>query len=205
MEEFGRLSYLAERIILEKPDFWEYRLTTEVLRFEMAPVLRRWGALKRGLYMKPSERIDKMEAIAWILNRLAEIQRITHAFSELMNVEFDRAWGAPGVPGSDIEIVAVCRLFAEMCESAIAWEEAVRFVTVDEIFQELRDLFVGIAGGLIDEAAKVPTFLAENLGDNPEPDEYRLTLTLTLPDGWNDAVEAALARASETLMEELQY
>lgn len=91
-----------------------------------------------------------------------------------------------------------------MCESAIAWEEAVRFVTVDGIFQELRDLFVGIAGGLIDEAAKVPSFLADNIGDNPEPGEYRLTLTLTLPDGWNDAVEAALARASETLMEELR-
>lgn len=204
MDEFGRVSYLTERIILEKPDLWEYRLTTEVLRAEMAPVLRRWGALQRGLYMKPSHRIDKMETVPWILNRIAEIRRITHAFSELLNVEFARAWGAPGMSGSDIEIVSVCRLFAEMCESALAWEEAVRFVTVDDIFAELRDLFIGVAGTMIDEAAKVPTFLTDNLGDKPEPGVYRLSLVLTLPDGWSEAVEAALQRSSDALIAELE-
>lgn len=204
LEEFGRLSYLAERIIIERPDFWEYRLTAEVLRFEMAPVLRRWSALNRGLYMKPSERIAKIEALPWIRNRISEIQNISRAFGELLNVEFDRAWGAPGVSGNDLEIVSVCRLFTEMCESAIAWEEAVRFANVDDIFRDLRNLFVGIAGGLIDEAAKVPKFLADNLGDAPTPGTYRLELVLSLPEGWGDQVESALSRASDAYLREFR-
>lgn len=57
LEEFGRLSYLAERLIIEKGDIWEYQLTAEVLRFETVPVIRRWEALKRGLYMKPTIRV----------------------------------------------------------------------------------------------------------------------------------------------------
>jgi hypothetical protein len=203
LEEFGKLSYLAERIILEKGDFWEYRLTTEVLRFEMNPVLSRWDALKRGLYTKSSCRVARLETIPWVLDRLAEIRRIAHAFGALMNTEFDRAWGAPGVPGNDVEIISVCRLFAEMCGSAITWEETVRFVTVDHIFDELRDLFVGVAGGLIDEAAKVPAFLAENIGDSPKPGKYRLMLTLSLPEGWNDSVESALERSTNAILSEL--
>jgi hypothetical protein len=107
MQEFGQLSYPAERIILEKPDFWEYRLTTEVLRFEMAPVLRRWRALQTGLYVRPSTRVGKMDTIPWVLDRIAEIRRITAAFDALMNVEFDRAWGERGVPGDDLEIVTL--------------------------------------------------------------------------------------------------
>lgn len=200
LEEFGRLSYLAERLILEKGDYWEYRLTAEVLRFEMAPVLRRWHALRRRLYMKPYLRIEKMETLPWILNRISEIEGIAGAFSELMNVEIARAWGEPGTPGSDIEIVSVCQLFAEMCDSAVKWEEAIRFTAVDDIFDELRNLFVGVAGGMIDEAAKVPTFITEHLGDDPVPGEYRLSLTLSLPDGWSDAIGAALQRATEAVL-----
>ena len=203
LEEFGRLSYVAQRIILEKGQFWEYRLTTETLRFEMTPVLRRWEALKRGLYMKPSERIGKQESMSWMLNRLAEIEHIANAFQELMNVEFARAWGVPGVAGSDIEIVSVCRLYSEMCESALAWEEAIRFIVIEEVFAEIQQLFIGIAGGLIEEAAKVPKFLAESLGNNPQPGEYNLSLNLTLPEGWEEGISAALKRAADKIMSEI--
>lgn len=200
LEEFGRLSYLAERIIIEKADFWEYRLTAEVLRFEMAPVLQRWAALHRGLYMKPNYLVPKMESANWIQTRIAETLQITHALSELMNVEFARAWGEPGVPGNDISIVSTCRLFAGVCASAIDWEEKVRFAKVDEAFEEVRDLYVGIAGGLIDEAAKVPAYLNSVFSGEPEPGEYRLSLTLDVPEGWVEAVQAALKRANKAFL-----
>lgn len=202
LEEFGRLSYLAERIILEKADFWEYRLTAEVLRFEMVPVLQRWDALKRGLYMKPNYRVPKLESAAWMQIRMAETIQISHALSELMNVEFTRSWGEPGVPGVDTLIVSTCRLFAGVCASAVEWEEAVRFANVDDAFEEVRELLVGIAGGVIDEAAKVPEYLGTVFANDPEPGVYSLNLTLSLPDGWNDAVEAAIARATKALTEE---
>jgi hypothetical protein len=203
LEEFGRLSYLSERLIIEKGDFWEYRLTAEALRFELTPVLRRWNALKRGLYMKSCERIEKFDTIRWIQDKGTEIINITGAYSELMNVEFARAWGEPGIAGSDIEIITTCRLFTEMCESALRWEESVRFVVVDDIFEEVHDLYVGIAGNLIEEAAKVPAFFVDNLGNNPQPGTYSLILTLELPEGWSEKVTDALARATDAMIAEL--
>jgi len=195
LEEFGRLSYLAERLIVEKGDIWEYRLTGEVLRFEMAPTLRRWDALKRGLYIKPTQTITNDDFISWLVTKSDESQKICTAFGELMNGEFHRAWGEPGIAGNDIDIVHACRLFAEMCESALRWEEEVRFVRADDRLDEVRSLYTGVVGGMIDEAAKLPIFLRENFSKEPQPGVYRLSLTLTLPDDWSEKVSTALHRA----------
>lgn len=136
--------------------------------------------------------------------RISEVLQIAHALSELMNVEFARAWGEPGVPGEDTQIVSTCRLFSGTCLSAVEWEEAVRFANVDEAFEEVRTLLVGVAGSLIDEAAKVPEFLAGLCVENePTPGVHRLSLTLELPDGWNEAVEVAFARAAEAFLADM--
>ena len=196
LEEFGKLSYLAERIITEKSDCWEYRLTAEVLRSETAPVLRRWDALQRGLYSKPRTRLAKEECLPWMQDRLAEARAIVGAFETLMNEEFARAWGEPGVAGSDIEIVTTCRLFSEACMSALLWEEKVRFTTVHDFFEDVRDLFVGVVGHMIDEAAKVPAWLSETLSNPDVSGTHLLNVVLALPDGWSEQVAEALERAT---------
>lgn len=200
LEEFGSLSYLAERLILEKEAAWEYLLTSEVLRFEMAPVLRRWRALQRGLYLKQSIRVENKEFGPWVQNRIAEIIAIATAFSELINVEFQRAWGEPGIAGNDLDIVETCRLFRDMLQSALEWEEAVRFVTVDQAFSEVRSHFTGIAGRVIDEAAKFPTFLQETFAEKEASGTFVLSLSVSLPEGWVDVVTDALNRAASEVI-----
>lgn len=195
LEEFGRLSYLAERLILEKGEYWEYLLTAEVSRYEISPVVRRWNALKRGLYVKPFVRIEKDQSFAWLSDKSSEINSIVRAFSELTNVEFKRSWGAPGVAGNDVDIVTTCRLFGEVCASALAWEESVRFSHVDECFTEVRDLYVGVAGAFLNQAEKIPQFLTDTIASKPTSGNHELILTITLPDGWVDAVYAAMKRA----------
>jgi hypothetical protein len=201
LEDFGRLSYLAERIILDKDAYWEYRLAGEVLRFETSPVLRRWRALEDKLYAKANYNVAEMECIDWMQLRINEIMQVTEALSGILNREFARAWGDPGVPGDDMTIVTTCRLFAEVLSRAVEWEEAVRFARVPDVFEDVQRLFVGVAGGMINEAAKLPDYLQGMFaGGSPEPGTYTFDLTLTLPEGWNDAVEIALKRAADALI-----
>lgn len=194
LEEFGRLSYLAERLIIEKGDLWEYHLTAEVLRFEMEPVLNRWNALKKELYTLSSTRVTKEDFFPWFSLKMKEIRNIAHSFSEITNKEFSIAWGAPGVPGKDTAIVATARLYSEMCKNALKWEESIRFAFLDDIFEELQNLLIGTAGRIIDEAAKLPAFFAETLGTNPVEGSFKLSLVLDLSEGWSDKVDAALER-----------
>ena len=200
LEEFGRLSYLAERLIVEKGDHWEYQLTAEVLRFEMAPILRRWDALKRGLYMKPAVRVPLRDFGSWLSDRMDEAKNIVRAFSELMNHEFQKSWGEPGVAGNDIDIVSTSRLFAEMCASALTWEETVRFVITHESFREVAMLLRGTVGGMIDEAARVPKFMAETFNSEIAAGTHTLKITIALPEGWNEKLEEALQRATEEVI-----
>ncbi|CAE6946358.1 hypothetical protein R69608_05543 [Paraburkholderia nemoris] len=195
LEEFGRLSYLGERIILEKGRFWEHRLTAEMLRFEMSPILRRWSALARGLYIKPTTRIESSEFTSWLSERMQELEQLAAAFSTLVNSEFGRAWGEPGVAGSDVEIVAVCRLVAEMCASALAWEESVRFSRVNEPFSEVHALLSGAAADFIEQAEKIPEFLSAVVEQSPEGGTHELQLVLGLPDGFAENIQAATERA----------
>lgn len=195
LEEFGRLSYLAERIILEKGSFWEYRLTVEMLRFEMSPISQRWSALKRGLYIKPTTRIESSEFPLWLSERMQELEQLAAAFTTLANSEFSRAWGEPGIAGSDIEIVAVCRLVAEMCASALAWEETVRFLRVSEPFSEVHRLLSGAAADFIEQARRIPEFLSDVIEQNPVGGNHHLQLVLGLPEHFAENIMTATERA----------
>jgi hypothetical protein len=197
LEEFGKLSYLSERLILEKDDYWEFLLIAEVLRFEMAPIVQRWEALKRGLYTRPIHRISREESFFWLSDRSMEIGLIVEAFSKLTNHEFAEAWGTPGVAGSDLDIFRVCRLYREVCENTLLWEESIRFTSVDDDFLELRDLYIGVAGTLIEQACRVSGFLVDVVAQKPTSGAYNLTLTIELPNGWVEKVTAALEKVKK--------
>lgn len=190
------LSAEAERICRDRPDGWEYRLTLEVLQSQMKPILQRWDALKRGLYSKPSTRVARMESAEWMMDRMSEMERVTDSFTALSNEEFAKAWGAPGEPGDADSIIFTSRLFAEMCGTALEWEEGVRFALVDPIFEPVRILFVGIGGRFIDEAQKLPSFLSAVLSDPEASGTHALNMTLSLPDSWVDEVHGALELAT---------
>ncbi|MNF71127.1 hypothetical protein D3C84_530710 [compost metagenome] len=200
LEAFGKLSYVAERLIIDKDNFWEYLLTAEALRIEVMPTARRWKALSRGLYAKPITRLERAESFDWLSDRLQEILLYVQAFMNLTNGELHLAWGAPGTPGNDFEIVSVCRLYGEVCHGVLLWEEQIRFSSVDEDFLEIRDLFLGTAGHLIDRVMEIPKFLSEMVAAEPASGTYALTLAIELPDGWVEKAEAAFAKAQSAFL-----
>jgi hypothetical protein len=201
LEELGRLTYLAEQIILEKPDAWEFKLTAELLRSGCEPVLQRWEAFKAGLYILPTEMVHtNTDAIRWVKVRLAEAQQLAKAFSALVNDEFNKAWGPVGQAGSETQIVHVCDLFAEFCRSALQWEERGRFTSLPEPFGEVHAV-LNEAGGMLDEAAKVPRYMIDNFAGHIRPGAYDLKLKLDLPAGFDGRFTGAIGRLQANIAE----
>jgi hypothetical protein len=180
----------------QEPVLWEYKLTLETLRAEMAPTLQRWDALQRRLYSKPTIRVSRADSLEWMQDRMSESERMAGSFTALANVEFARAWGEPGQPGDADAIVQTSKLWAELCAGALAWEETVRFTAVDPIFEPVRELFVGVVGAFIDEAKKLPDFLESTIADPHASGTHALNMVLTVPDGWVEEVSLALEDAS---------
>lgn len=106
--------------------------------------------------MRAVDRVPEADTLNWVGMKMAEAERIVHAFAEIMNEEFARAWGTSEELADDLEIVETCRLFAEMCRSSLQWEEGVRFVSLAPGHEGIQERLMGMAGMMIDEAAKLP-------------------------------------------------
>lgn len=195
LEGFEHESYLAQQIIIDKPYAWEYRLVTELLRSKLHPILKRWDALEKGLYVLPFSRISENEASEWFGSTMDEIAALVPALATIITEEIPRAWGAPGVPGSEAEILRACNLFIEACQSILAWEERVRFSRLPSEFQDVQELLYGIGALQIDAVKVVPDELAKPFNVEEPTGEYSIMITFDLPNGWADQVDRAFKKA----------
>jgi hypothetical protein len=109
LRQFGNISPLAQQIILDRPDHWEYKLTLEILRSELGPIATRWDQLKRGMYVRAATLIAPDQIKDWAKAKMNDLSRMVHAMHPLLD-DMKKAWGAPGVAGSDEQIAAVSRL-----------------------------------------------------------------------------------------------
>ena len=181
---FENSSDLAQQLVTEKPPYWEYKLTAELLREKMENILSRWSSLDKGLYTQPMTRVPLAEIVHWQQSKLEELGAIIGGINKLINSELPKSWGPPGVAGSEIEIFRVCDLLATSCTRLLDWEESVRFASVPNYFNEVQKNLIGIAGRQIDKLSMIPARMTEVLGQVEPKGDYHLDLVFDLPEGW---------------------
>ena len=195
LEDFKGCSDLAQQIVIDKPRFWEYKLTTELLRSDLKPILARWHSLNRNLYAKPLTRIPANEFTEWFQAMMTELQNFVEAASGIVNVEIKTSWGLEGVPGSEIDILRTCKLFTEACQRILNWEETVRFVTVPPHFKPAQECLVGIEGRLVEKLAVIPMELGKIFEQEEPKGIYKTHIDFDLPDGWSKRIHEAMQYA----------
>lgn len=196
IEELGRMSYRAERLIINKDDMWEYLLIAESLRYKIAPILRRWNALHKNLYTKNIKKIPTKHFFTWFQNKLDEILNIIASIVAITSIELNRACGAPGISGNESDILYACRLCAEACQRLLEWEESVHFTLVDEPFKDVHRHLHGVAGATITRISELPKAIDKTIKNATTPGEHTLTLTIDLPYGWQESVLASMELAT---------
>lgn len=197
LEEFRGCSYRAQQIVIDKPDFWEYKLTTELLRDKMPRVLSQWSALSKGLYTKSTVRIPLDEMMAWHQSKMDELGSIVDAFNGLINSELSASWGPPGTPGSESEILRACSLLADSCQRILDWEESVRFVYVPSEFKAVQSNLIGIGGRMLDKIAVIPKEMANIFEVDSPGGNHKINIVIDLPDGWVERTISAMQAAAQ--------
>jgi hypothetical protein len=196
LADLGPLTYRAEQVVIEKPEFWEHLLTLEVLRHKLGPVLQRWRDLDANLYVKIFPRVQQEDMSDWIGDRMNEAASFMDPVEGLINAEFTKAWGLPGVPGSERDIIRVCSLLAEVCEEMLRWEEKVRFTPLPVGFEKVQQLMCGASGRHLEEISKFPAHLEAVFGgETPVLGRHELSLVFTVEDGWSERMRAAMKAA----------
>ncbi len=194
---------LAKQIAREKLDFWEFRLTAELLRSNLRKPSRRWSDLKSNLRAHKRTAISDEEAFRWVQVKLAEGMDYIQPLTALYTVELQKAWGLPGEPGDAEEIARVCELIGNIANELVRWEEEVRFVWVSGTYRPLIERFQGMMGRQLEKLIAVPTILDSGI-DHAEahPEERTViehAIVFDLPEGWEEALQKELQKIEKKL------
>jgi hypothetical protein len=95
LKEFADTSYLAQQIILDKPEHWEAKLTLEILRSELKPIATRWDQLNRGMYVRRVELIPSDQVLDWVQAMMNNNGKMVEAMRPLLD-DLTKSWGDPG-------------------------------------------------------------------------------------------------------------
>jgi hypothetical protein len=171
----------AQRIAREKPEYWEFLLTAELLKTRLLDVRRRFERLKSGSAHIPSRLIAGRDFFSWVSAKLSDIMSLAEAIKAHMPA-IQRAWGEPGQPGDVHEIQRAVAEFGALCAQLIVWEEDLRSTTPPEQARPLKQTMEGFTEVILEELETLPRRLLQPFEGGTKPTgEINIMLTINPP------------------------
>lgn len=192
LKEFENYNPIIKRIIIDKPDAWEYKLTADLMREIHAPLFRKLEDLKNGLYISEINFIDEELAFQWIQNRITEMTKLIQPLQGLINA-LNNSWGQPGKAGDEKEIHHVLKLIGNFMAQVINFEEKILFTVLPEEYEPLLSLLKNAIGSQIEKLSIIPKSLENaieiansRLKETDEEITISETIHFNLPEDWNE-------------------
>ncbi len=192
LADFERYPPIIRRILVDKPDGWEWRLTAELMRYLNKPHFRRLVDLRDGLYVAQQQHIDGQDVVTWVQAKMTEFSNLIGPISSLME-RMSASWGKPGEEGDIDEIHHVCQLISNSLEQVVFFEESIYFTNAPEEYRKVIDLLKDILGSQARKLADIPDYLdgvvelvaAEAGRSDGPPRTITKTIDFNLPKGWS--------------------
>lgn len=211
--EMARYNFLSgypqiiHRIVLDKPEGWEWRLAAELMRHLNKPEFKRLRNLRAGHYFRPQPHIQIEEFPRWLVER-------THIMSNLLGPLghlFDRltgSFGKAGEPADAEEMHDVCILIRDMLSEMVNHEEVLRFTNLPEECVELRAILMETIGRNAERLEELPVKLDEFIaligtdhgGTKENPTVVTWIVPFETPKDFVQSFNKALSRFQRTLM-----
>lgn len=194
-DQWGNIPLFVKQLLRDKPDYWEYLATAELLDFFLAMPVQKARQLQKGLYTQPKKQIALSDIAGWVQLKIDEILEETECLKGLLN-EIMIAWGEPGVAGNPAAIVEACRLYGQCAQ---------RFVNVAEeaMFARMPEGFEGVgrhlAKGALYPTDRFPDLSAFVRSIVSQPDRggvHQFSFVIELPDNWSEEFERLLERGT---------
>ncbi|MCP4574400.1 MAG: DUF4062 domain-containing protein [bacterium] len=201
-EWYGGLSTKSVRLLLDRPDHWEYLLFFQTWLDEISrssPLLREYDS---EMTIRRPEHVPVVDAMGWLLTQTHNLKGLNSSANELINVVFPEALGPDGVEGNDEQLVWAARSLGEIYRKMIEWSLRVKCANVDEPFDDLARELARFPEAVVQEMQRFPgqamasivDALAHASDDEPTKLELTIVFELSNEDAFNEAFERAKAR-----------
>jgi len=185
----------AQRLARERPPYWEFLLTAELLKTRLATVLRRFDRLKAGVTHIPSRLINGRDFLSWVQAKIDDLLALVDAL-KLQLPTIHVAWGEPGRPGDVHEIRSSVSEFGQLCSQLVDWEEDLRAAAPPQQVRSLKKTMEGFTEGILQEIERLPVELLRPFEGGAKP-IGSLEIMLTLKSPPMDAFNSELKRLQQ--------
>lgn len=196
VSQFSEYPAIIRRIVLDKPEGWEFLLTAELFRYLTKDDFRKLQDLQNGMYNTVGDYIHDDQLLNWLTVRIREMSTMVEPATKLLE-RLTNSWGQPGEAGDIDEIHHTCLLLERWIHQIVEYEERLYATIVSDDYQECKDVVSGILGSQALKLATIPETLHSTLEQALEHSESDSdeTLVIThqivfeLPDGWSRRAE----------------
>lgn len=185
---FTNESAAALQIAIDKPEYWEYLLTVELLRHKLSDTKRNFNDLERGLLFKPTRLIvDSDEFNIWIRGKLNDLNALIRLLTLATTEELQAAYGNSVDGGDALEILRATNKIAEGCSWLLDWEIDLHFTEFPNGFESIKEIMKGWAKEFQTEMNRIPDEIAK-IFNSPSVSEgtYVINLVFRSPKNIND-------------------
>jgi len=194
--EYSNESEKAQRIAREKPKFWEFLLTAELIKSKLADVRRRFDRQKTGLTPVLTRLISGRQFMDWVTIKMQDLVNLTKALDGNM-ASIQASWGPPGKPGDVHDLKNSVDDFIGLCYQLVEWEKEVLATTPPESLRRLKETMKGWTEVILLELERLPEELLLPFQGDVEPKgQIEIILRVKSPSFDNYYAEIANLRAS---------
>lgn len=176
---FARESPIVQRLMQDRPRFWEYSLTVELLKPQISELSRSLDEACAGMRCRKSRSMNLEEYFRWSQAQLDDLMRLLQIMTSALEDGFPSAWGSPGEPGDAVEIKRVVESFVGAGKGLVEWEAERASVIPPEPLKKAHNLRTGWAKEMFLSFRNIPAEMERLIG---VPGDHEIVLRVRPPD-----------------------
>lgn len=184
LKPFEDESPAAQQIVQDKPDFWKYLLTVELLRTKLGAVRKDYNHLRKGLIYHPCKIIHEDNLFTWYRQKLFDLSSLIKFLSTAAQIELSTSWGKDSeVSSNPNNILDAVDKIAEGCRSLLDWEIQLHFAIFPEEIEYVKEAMQGWTTHMFSEMDKMSCQISSIFENEEKPDGvYPINLEIKAPE-----------------------
>jgi hypothetical protein len=201
-KEFETETEHAQQLVRDRPDFWEYRLTAELLKTRIENFKRAFENLNKGLLYKRTSMMQGREFVNWLRMRSRDLTSLIALLKVVFTEEFPSSWGKPpDEAGDPLSIKAAVDKVSSAFDEMLEWESDLRSVLPPEPCLHLKRMLEGWTLDVFEGIERIPKALTAPL-EEPNPTGKR-TIKIVINGPAN--IEEALAEMDRLTRQPVEW
>lgn len=191
----------AQNLAIERPPYWEYLLTLELLRPKLRHVRRKYDDVRAGRTLERARVLSGKDFFAIVKEKMNDLESWVQVMKFCLETEIPGSWGEPGEPGDPIEIKHAVDKFVQVADSLVQWEGEILSLRPPEMFRDLRSLLNGTTASFLESMETFARLLGEpfEAGEPTPGSVVNLSLNIDFPQGKIDQIHSEMERVSALL------